>query len=288
MTTEVKTEQSQVTQTPQDLVTRVSQKSEPEKKTDDLTQRVSQVQDNISEFKNFEQDIEKITDPYARKMLESHYKNMVKGMNDKFQQIADLRKDIESRKPESSQPTSWTKDRLRQALNDQTFASAVQEIMQESAPNGWTGSQEEWSVLNDNEKAQFRHLQNEIRSLRSSQNQFQLQQADEKLKQKYPDYDSQKILSFEQEISAKGVDDLWRRELIHKALNYEKSIQRAYELGLQDKNTSVQEKVNASSPDFSHASQTVQPGLERKEGETGLDYFKRIARERLQSTKMKT
>jgi hypothetical protein len=218
---------------------------------EDLISRVSKVKVdapkvdlNIEEPKFDVNDIEKITDPAAKEQVTRAYKSFQRGFNQKFQELADLRKKLEV----TQQPTTWTKDRIRQELNKPDFIQASQEVLQEQNPPQSGMSDTEWSSLTTNEKKQWQGMQQEIANLKQQQNQQQVLQnfkmQDETLKTKYANYDPNAVDIITSELLT-GKRQATREDL-HKAIDYDNAVNRAYQLGLQDGGSNKTEKLNAS------------------------------------------
>ena len=228
----------------QDLITRVSQvKVEP----------VVNVEKDINGVPIIEEpkfdvnDIEKITDPQAKEQALRAYKSFQRGFNAKFQELADLRKKLEV----TQQPTTWTKDRIRQELNKPDFIQASQEVLQEQNPPQSGMTDTEWSSLTTNEKKQWQGMQQEIANLKQQQNQQQILQnfkmQDETLKTKYANYDPNAVDIITSELLT-GKRQATREDL-HKAIDYDNAVNRAYQLGLQDGGLNKTDKQNASAYD---------------------------------------
>ena len=221
---------------------------------EDLISRVSKVKVedkptelNIEEPKFDVNDIENIADPVAKEQALRAYKSFQRGFNQKFQELADLRKKLEV----TQQPTTWTKDRIRQELNKPDFIQASQEVLQEQNPPDSGMNDTEWSALTTNEKKQWQAMQSELASLKQQQNRQQILQnfkmQDDTLKTKYANYDPQAVDIITNELLT-GKRQATREDLF-RSLDYEKAVKRAYELGKQDGNLDKQDKVNASAYD---------------------------------------
>ena len=83
-----------------------------------------------------EADLATIKDPVARQMtkdiLDKKEKDMLRGMNAKFQEIADIRKQLSAQQETGN---TWTPDKLQQAMKDPTFVEAVQAEAQRQQQN---------------------------------------------------------------------------------------------------------------------------------------------------------
>lgn len=221
-----------------DLVTRVS-KVKAEVKTNEEIQ-IEEPTFNVN-------DIEKITDPQAKEQALRAYKSFQRGFNQKFQELADLRKKLEV----TQQPTTWSPDRIKAEMNKPDFIAASKVVLQEQNPPDSGMNDTEWSSLTANEKRQWQGMQQELANLKQQQVQQQIlqnyKQQDEQLKTKFANYDSQAVDILTGELLAGKVQAT--REHIFKVLDYENAVQRAYELGKQDGNLVKQDKNNASAYD---------------------------------------
>ena len=248
---------------------------------EDLISRVSKVKVdkqtelNIEEPKFDVNDIEKITDPQAKEQAIRAYKSFQRGFNEKYQEIANLRKELDAIK---SNNTNWTPDRIKQELNKPDFIQASQAVLQEQNPQNSGMSETEWSSLTANEKKQWQVMQNELTSLKQQQNQQQILQSfkmqDDTLKTKYANYDSQAVDMITSDLLT-GKRQATREDLF-RAYDYENAVKRAYELGKQDSGIVNIEKVNASAYDglASAKPATDTPVAEKNESTHSL--FRRI------------
>jgi len=273
---EVSTEASTVVTAPDtetttdDIVSRVikSKPIEPVSQADAATEKF-----NVT-------DIEKIQDPEAKKYAESAYKSFEKGYQKKFQELAEERKILESQKSDMSR---WTPEKVASLLSNQEFINAAQTYNQSTNPTGGAMTDDEWSNLNDNEKAEIRAMKQELAHMKE-QNMISnfnavLAKQDAELAQKYSDYDATKVNSFRNDMLQGKVQAT--NEHIWKVVNYEDAIRRAYALGKEDRKVDMGAKVNASSAVLSNGS-TVRSNVEVKpmEGESPKQFLMRRISER--------
>jgi len=252
-----------------------------EEQKPDLVKRVSEVKpeetkpaDTVDFNVN---DIENIKDPEAKAYAQQAYKSLEKGYQQKFQDLAELRK-----KFEAGDSSNWTAEKIRSLAQDPKFVTAAQEVM--SAQNvGLTD--DEYSALTDTEKSQFKDMQQQINAITQQNQTLIIQQQDESLKGKYSNYDSGAVNTAVSSLIAGKVNNT--REWIHRALDYEDGIKRAYKLGLEDRKLEQGEKINSFSVE---GNTNIQPSGEppkREEGENPVEFFKRLARTRLAESKTK-
>src|SRR5689334_2932639 len=85
---------------------------------------VKQNTDNQPSFFDYK-EIEKISDPTARKFAEDAYKSMQSGFTKKTQEIAEQKKQFDQKMQEMK---NWTPDRIqRELLSDPQFLQAAQQ-----------------------------------------------------------------------------------------------------------------------------------------------------------------
>lgn len=239
------------------------QNVEQPKSASDILKRIgSKQEDKVNEPKSElnvdrefnSSDIEKIQDPMARKVVEDLYKSFERGFQKRFQEVAALKKDLESKKNES-----WTPERVKQLLNDPNFIQSAQAAQSQLAPQTWNGSQEEWSALSEREKAEFTQLRQDNNVLKAQMNSMLTAQEDEKIKTRYPSYDPRKVDDTLRGLSTGEIvatrEDIWR------VIHFEDAVKQAYELGLKDRQAGLQEKVASSTPSVSQMNVTTAGNL---------------------------
>ena len=274
------------------------QQAEPKKQTaDDILKRMAAEQkpspiEPAQPQQEFNSDdlraeINKIQDPNLKKAYEDVYSKMERGLNKKFMEISDLRKDYERRIQESN---TWTPERLEATLRDPNFVALaqakIQTQQQTQAPSNWDGSEEEWSQLTSSEQQRFMNLEQKVNSQQQFMTQMLRAQRDAQIKERYPEYDPKAIDQLYSDIQTGKMDDTNLLELMHKAISFERAVENAYRYGLQDRNGNVQEKINASSISSGAPNAAIHdPALERKEGEKPQSWFSRLAKARLEKAK---
>lgn len=251
-----------------DLITRVSQFKKDETTTEATTKTTTEKEVKEPEF-DFK-DIEAIQDPAAKEQALKAYKSFQKGFNQKFQDLADLRKTYEQKVTETS---NWTPERIQGLLNDSNFVNAAKSVMASQAPQAYGGTQEDWSALSETDKAKFQQLENKIISMEQQNYQVRKLQEDEALKNRYSNYNAQAMDILTADLLQQKV--IATREHLWKVYDYEGAVERAYNLGLQDGTKGVKEKVSSSSMEGTMATSTKEP-LKKEEGETDRTYFRRL------------
>lgn len=210
--------------------------------------------------------IEAIQDPAVKEQILLLKKSLIAGENQKYQDIATLRKNLEAEKGELS---NWTTEKVQGLLNDPAFIKAAQSVSGTSQQ----GADQNDSMLSDVEKQQIGGLQNQINTIVSQNTQLLKQQQDEGNKGKYANYNSQAVDILTNELLQGKVQA--NRESLWKVLDYEPAVRRAYQLGLEDKKLETNEKVNANSIDGLNIVKTDNAPAPEK-GESNINYFKRL------------
>lgn len=262
MVEEIKAQETQVQETKTEEV------QQPEKKEVDLITRVSQVKTETPKEKGtgtLEQEIQNLqTKEDVVEWAKKKESEWATGYGKKFQEISELRKSFESKLTESN---VWTPEKLKSELNKPDFVQAAQQVLK-------TGSteNENFSALSDTEQAELIQLKNKINMLEKNSWEAVKANQDAKIATKYANYNPQTVDQTMSDLMTGKVqasrEDLW------KVLDYENAVKRAYELGLQDKNTQTMEKVNGMS--FMEGRNMAQPSaVERQKGETVENFMRR-------------
>ena len=255
-----------------DLITRVSQVN-IEKETTATKEPVEGIP--VEEPKFDINDIDKIQDPQAKEQALKAYKSFQRGFNQKFQELAELRKNMEARTQQEK--SAWTPDKVQQLLNDPQFVQSAQQVASQQNPPNSGLTDQEYSALTDKEKAQLNGMQQELNQMKLQNWQMQQRQQDELLKQKYANYASDIVdttihkLVNNQIIATR--EDLW------KVVDYNDAVQRAYQLGKQDRALENNEKQQSLSTEGFNA--TPQNKVEPEKNESSQGFWKRIAQQRM-------
>ena len=246
------------------LIQRVA-RMEPEKKP---------VEEPTNQFGLSKEDYDAVqSDP----VLSKFYKSMNSDYIKKTQEVAEQRRALETQP--KKQP--WTMQKVQELVNDPEFVQAAQTFSQTNNPQGSGLTDEEWSTLNDKEKAQLAGLETKVNHLTQvNQENLKIQQ-DANLKQTYANYNSQAVDDLLSDMMSNRLQAT--REHLWKVLDYESAVDRAYRLGRADERGGIQEKVIASSPEGINAqpNQTIQPEKE----ESNMNFWKRITTKRLAESK---
>lgn len=244
-----------------DLATRVAQtKEEPKEEPTGVKK---------PEFNSA--DIDNIKDPEAKAWAQKAYKSFEKGYQEKFQELAEVRKSLEAKK----EPSTWTPERLQQEMNKPDFVQAANNVLQ-------TQPKDDDSILSESEKQKMKNLENEVRNLKQQSLVSSKIVQDEQLKSKYANYNPEAVDILTADLIAGKVQAT--REHLYKVLDYDAGIRRAYELGKSDKKIDNVEKINSMSTDGKTVvGDSSVPKIE--EGESNKNYFLRLASRRFQQSK---
>ena len=207
----------------------------------EIMKRTSDMPKDPSEETSYSsQDIEKIQDPMAKKIAQDIYKNFERGYQKKFQDLAGERRRLDEEKQRTSQ---WTPERLQQEMSRQDFVQAAQLLQQSQAPSQWQGSQDEWTETPPEQKQEFLRLNQRVSVQEAQLNKMLQAQEDEKLKTVYPDYNPNLVNQLKDDLITGRYqatsEDIW------KVANFQTAVERAYQLGMQDGRSKLDEKRNA-------------------------------------------
>lgn len=243
-------------------------------KTEDLVSRVSKVKVEAPKpvesnpFGLTKEDYDKVQ---SEPTLSKFYKSMQSDYIRKTQEVAEEKKKL-------AQPSTWTAERLQQEMNKADFIQAAQQLTAVNNPPNSGLTDTEYSALTDKEKAQLSGMQQQLQQMQLQNWQMQQKQQDEQLKVKYANY-APDIVDTTIHKLVKG-EVKADREVVWKALDYEDAVQRAYQLGKQDRQLDTTEKTQAMSIEgFNTTPQNDVPKPEQ--GESNTAYFKRLAQRRL-------
>ena len=252
----------------EELITRVSQVKVEEKKEPTAPKE--------PEFDFKEIEALKQKDPEAGAWAERAYKSLQKGFNDKFQEIAELRKKLESQTNQKV-PDTWTIERLQQEINKPDFIAAASQVIS-SQPK----EDEFMTESEKQEKQKIANLERELNLIKQQSFSVQKRSEDEQMKSKYANYNPQALDILTSDMLAGKVQAT--REHLWKVMDYEDAVQRAYELGKQDRQLENKEKITSMSAEGITA-QAPEGVLPKEEGESSKNWFVRNALNRLVQAK---
>lgn len=272
--------------------------TQPQTDQDDILSRVSKFIDENAKQENpeelndssvfndaeFRTQIDAIQDPIMKEQMIKMRKSGQAGINSKFQELASMKKDIESIKQNTTQPNQevWTPERVQQLTQDPNFVQAAQQV---------AGAQDESSMLSEAEKAQIGKisaLENELTNMKKLQVSSARQQQHQDLQAKYSDYNPQAIDTITADMISGKIQAT--PEHIYKAFNYDEHVrakaEAGYKLGRQDERSGIKEKVQSVSVDGINTVESS-PAIVRQDGESSEQIIKRIIDKNLRLFKKK-
>lgn len=257
----------------------------PQPKSEDILKRVGETkpvspssEPELFSSSDLKAHLDTIQDPQTRKMFEGVYNNMERGLKKKFEQIGHLEKKLQ-------ESTNWTPERLSKEVNKPDFIQAAERVIQTQPqalpqPSNFAGNSSDWSALSDTDRAYITNLEARVTNLQSQNEVSSVHQADTEIKQRIPHYSPERIDQLQQELRLGKWNVSRIREALHKADSYERDIEQAYKLGLQDQSDEIKQKMSASTlPGGSIETQPVP--VSANAGESRAQFFRRIALERL-------
>jgi len=212
--------------------------------------------------------------PEIKAQVKAYESSVMSGANKKFMEAAEIKKEL-------AQP--WTTARVQTLLNDPTFVASAQEITQKQAlaqnPQGSGLQDTEWSALTDNERKQFFAVQQGQIQMQGQMNHLLAMQEDQNLMTRYKNYNARAVDQAQDDYRNGRVNAT--REHVHKILDYDNAVQRAYELGKQDRQTDIKGKVDASTLSTGVNTTQADSVPEKPKGMSNIEHFKNLALNRI-------
>lgn len=258
-------ENSQQTQ-PDDLLSKVTKFVETESPANKPEEKINEELFNDADLR---QKIDSIEDEGLRSQFSSLRKSLMRGANDKFQEIAEFRKELQSVK-EGLQPKGWSPERIKQLMNDPEFLSAAQQVAGQPP-------QDEDEYVPESVKNKLKELdvlKEQVGQWQSTLTKSQQTQAHQVLKDRYADYNQEKVDEIHKDVLERKVTPSF--DDIYKVLNYETNIKKAYKMGRKDEQDGIGEKQQASS--FEGLSQTPNSEVKPEKEESNKEYWGRIVK----------
>lgn len=230
--------------------------------------------------------IEKIVDPALKQAVKDAYKSMESDYQRKMQDLASRRKEMDTLRAQLEQSGQYNPTKIQELLNNPSFVQAAQEYQKQITPRENVNSpltQEEFSYLSPEQQKLYHSTQEAkniaVNALTQAQqiNQRAANQAeDSRLQQTYANYQPQTVDQVYNDMMTGKVQAT--REHLWKVADYDSAVNRAYQLGLQDRKIELGEKLNASSQP-NNISVTPSSGDVpiKMPNESAPDYFRRIA-----------
>lgn len=265
--------------------------------TDDLLSRVTQfeVEQNPASKTPEEQDdvlfsdkdlrakLDAITDPALRQQFIDMRKSMIRGVNDKFQEIAHLRKEIESLK--STSKPKFVANSIDELLNSPEFLNEAKAKLGQNDNSPISGEE----GLSEETRTYIKSMEQKLKSLEDGLNQKQSQEANqewnrqhETLSSRYKNYDRQKVDEVANGLITGKVKAT--PEYIYKVVYHDENVKKAYELGRRDGSKILGEKKQFNNSIESTNAVPLDSVAQDKE-ESNLNFMQRIIAKRLAGAK---
>lgn len=226
-------------------------------------------------------DLSIIKDPFTRRQVEEiltkKEKDMLRGMNEKFQEAARIRKEAEGK----AFDRMTHQEKLEKIGQDKSFLEFLQANGRatQDTPSEYEGTDYEWSNLSESEKNEWKVMKSELKELKQLQKAQDISRIDSELSDKIHGYDPKAVDNFLANVSQTSDKDL--REMVGKALLFDQTVERVYNLGLQDRKLDIGSRLNANN-NLNGTQTQLDEGLpEKKEGMSGSQFFLEIAKRNL-------
>lgn len=225
-------------QQPDDLLSRVTQfeiEKNPANKTPD------EQDDVLFSDKDLRAKIDAIQDPALKQQYIDMRKSMMRGINEKFQDLASMRKELEAVK-NTTQNVRFKANSIDELLSNPEFMNeAKAKLAQSNSPIA------DESAISDETKQYISSLEGKIKSIEEGLNQKQHQEANNEwnrqhdaLAGRYKNYDKSRIDEVANGLITGKIKAT--PEYIYKVVNHDDNVRRAYELGRKEGSKILNEK----------------------------------------------
>ncbi len=270
-------ESTQQTQ-PDDLMSRVSKfvvENDPKTKSeDDIDTEVF----NDSELRT---TIDGIQDESLKNQMVALRKSMIRGGNQKFEELAGYRKELDELKLSiNSDPKSWTPERIQSLLNDPSFITAAQQV------SGGEGAEDPLAYADDGVKKVVTDLQKQVNDLKTQNNQALTQQQEASRQQEH----QQLSAKYSHNYDSKEMDTIYfdmiegkiqaTNEHLYKAFKHDDNVDRAYKMGLKDGREGKEDNLASTSIEGLNTNSST-PAIVPEEKETSQSFLNRIINSKL-------
>lgn len=258
---------------PDDLLSRVA-KFEAEKSPSGKTDE--QIDSVLFSDTELRAKLDSIQDPALREQFVNMRKSMMKGVNDKFQEMAVLRKEIEALK-QSGKP-KFSANSVEELLQNTEFVSEAQRL------TGKTDALSSDETLSPEAKNEISRLKSELDGLKQAVTQQNVSKAQaewnkhhDELSVKYKNYDRNEIDKVANDLASGRINVT--PEYLYRVVHHDDNVRRAYELGRREALGSMEERRSASSIDGVNAART--DSLAQNKEEDNRSFLQRIIASRL-------
>jgi hypothetical protein len=207
----------------------------------------------------------------AQAWAEAKGKSLERGVQKKFQEIAELRKTLEASIAEAQRrktaPDTWTREDVLKAQNDPTFIAHAQAVLAEQQDSG-----DEYSALSAEERRRLADIERRQLAEQQARDAAFEQSEHARLAAKYQNYSVDAVNQAMQALRTPGaVKDTM--EWIHKAITFEDQVNAAYAMGVKEGQHKAQEKAAAMAYPGAEVVQT--PAQRPREGESAQEFLHR-------------
>jgi hypothetical protein len=223
--------------------------------------------------------IDRISDPALKQAVIETHKSMQADYTRKTQAAAQVRKEAEALKAQAEAG----KYDIPTLLNDPKWVQVASEYQKTIKPQPTGNSngdltEEEFSYLPPEQQKSYLKMKNLEQGMQSLANLAQserMKNEDMTLKNRYANYEPQTVDKIYQDMMTGKLQAT--REHLWKVADYESAVNRAYQLGLQDKKVETANKVAGSTQSSGVNVTPTGDAPTRLPNESGIEYFKRIA-----------
>jgi hypothetical protein len=223
--------------------------------------------------------IDRIADPALKQAVIETHKSMQADYTRKTQDLASKRKEAEALKAQVEQD----KYNIPNLLNDPKWVQVASEYQKTIKPQPTTSSngdltEEDFSYLPPEQQKSYlkmKQLEQGVQSLVSLAQSERMKNEDMTLKNRYANYEPQTVDRIYSDMMTGKLQAT--REHLWKVADYESAVNRAYQLGLQDRKLQTADKVAGSSQPTGVNVTPTNDAPAKLPNEGGIEYFKRLA-----------
>lgn len=268
---------------PDDLMSRVSKfviDNDPKTKSED------DINTDIFNDSELRGKIDNIQDEELKNQMVSLRKSMMRGANTKFEEIADIRKELEAVKTNiQSDPKSWTPERIQSLLNDPSFIQAAQQVSGEQTDDPLAYADEGVKQVVTDLQKKVNELTVQNNKALTQQQEANRQQQHQQLSTKYANYDSEEMDTIYYDMLEGKIQAT--PEHIYKAFKHDDNVNRAYQMGIKDGREGKEDQLASTSIEGLQTSTSV-PAVVPEEKETNQSFLDRIISKNLKLAKTRS
>lgn len=260
----------------EDIINRVT---ELETKSSPVGKSEEEINDTIFNDKELRAKIDAIQDPVIKDQMIAMRKSMMHGLNSKFEQIADLRKEIESVK--SNGRKRFEANSVEELLANPEFLKEAQakSNVQSASPIAQD------STLSDEAKQYIQTLENKVKDIEGAINQKTSMEAQlawnqqhESLSKRYKNYDRNKVDAIAKDLIEGKANA--SPEYLYKAIYHDENVKLAYEKGKLEGLKGFQEKRQVT-PIEGVPNAVRTDAIQQDKNESNINFLQKIINKRL-------